>query len=29
MLSRCFACTGVMVEGKVNEEDDVLVVHGR
>ena len=25
----CCACSGVVVEGRVNEEEDVLVVHGR
>ena len=25
----CAACSGVVVEGRVNEEDDVLVVNGR
>ena len=24
----CSACSGVVVEGRVNEEEDVLVVHG-
>ena len=27
MLSR--SCSGVVVEGRVNEEDDVFVVNGR
>ena len=25
----CRACSGVVVEGRVNEEDDVLVVRGK
>ena len=25
----CSACSGVMVEGRVNEEDDVLEVNGK
>ena len=25
----CAACSGVVVEGRVNEEDDVLVVNGK
>ena len=25
----CSACSGVVVEGRVNEEDDVLVANGR
>ena len=25
----CSACSGVVVEGRVNEEEDVLVVHGK
>ena len=25
----CSACSGVLVEGRVNEEDDVLVVNGQ
>ena len=29
MLSRLLCVFWVVVEGRVNEEDDVLVVHGR